>query len=704
MSRAGSRASGPNRKRTGKTQGKRQTSRGAVVWRVLFQLALWGGALGLATVAGVFIYFSRDLPTVDALRDHKFPQTTRILDRNGVVLAELASERRTVVPMEKVPRHLVLAVLAAEDADFYLHEGLDYPGIARAVARDVLSGRKAQGASTITQQVVKLLLLTPERTLTRKIKELILARRLEQYLTKDEILFLYLNHINFGHGRYGVQEASQYYFGKDVQHLTLAEATLIAGIPQAPARLSPRGNMEAARRRQRFVLGQLERKRESYWPDLDAKEIAQARSTVPQLVDLTPSPDPAPEVRTAVLQWLKERVPPATRALGGFTVYTTLDAKLQGKTRAAVRKGLDALDKRQKYKKAKEDEDTSGARTWGPEAAAYVLDTDRREVLAWVGGYGKGPGFDRATQAKRQPGSSFKPFVYALAIQSREFTPASLLVDAPTVYEGWQPKNYRADEYQGHIPLRRALALSINSVAVRLIEEVTPEAVAQFARDLGITTSLEATGSLALGASEVHLSEMVNAYATFAAGGRWQPTRWLTRVVGPKGQDIRIDPPEPPREVLSRSEAYVVTSLLQSVIQDGTGRRARALGFDVAGKTGTTNGARDAWFVGYSPRRVAGVWVGFDTPQRLGRKEGGSRSALPIWVDIMGAAHGKGFDERFVVPEDVEQVRIDPVTGLRAFEGMEGAVDEIFLDGTAPQEEAPRPDMVDTSTFLLEQL
>lgn len=745
--------------------------------------ALVVGVAGVAVVAGAIWYYGRDLPDVAALRDYQPPQTTHIVDRHGQPLGEVFSERRTVVPMDRIPRHLVLCVLAAEDADFYQHEGLDYPGIVRAVVRDLTEGRAAQGASTITQQVVKLLLLTPERTLARKVKELILARRLEQELTKDEILHLYLNHINFGHARYGVQEAAQYYFGKDVQDLSLAETSLIAGVPQAPARLSPRSHLDAARRRQAYVLSQLESKRERYWPDLTQEEIDVARTAEVEIVSRTSDEETAPELLRIVRQSLRELVGEEAYQRGGFTVHTTLDLALQTRAREAVREGLQTVDARHRYRgpltrprrrrgleeetlrvghtyvgevKGTDDESRTivfdvggtdvlvdlddedrydpddmeasafapiGARAHvtvdrigegderaegrlhlGPQAAAVVIDPRTRDVLALVGGYDVGPGFDRATQAVRQPGSTFKPLVYALGIRSQLYTPATMMIDAPAVYDQWMPQNYETWRHEGPVRLRTALARSINLVAVRAIEEVGAEEVVRFSQQLGITSDLEPTLALALGASAVRPIEMVNAYATFAAGGRWAPPRFIQRIEGPDGNDVHLSVSEAPRDVLTPAEAFVVTSMLQSVVEEGTATGAQRLGRPAAGKTGTSNEARDAWFVGYTPDVVAGVWVGFDDRRSLGRRESGGRTALPIWVDIVEAAEG---DERVVSfprPSGVVRVTIDPATGLRAFEGMEGAIEEDFLEGTEPTDEARPPDVADPSTFLMEQL
>jgi penicillin-binding protein 1A len=748
----------------------------------LLKLALVGLVLGVVTLVGIIAYYSRDLPDVASLRAYDPPQITRVVDRRGAVIGELYDERRTVIPIDRIPRVMVLAMLASEDADFYRHSGVDYLGIARAVFRDILARRAAQGASTITQQVVKLLLLTPERTFGRKVRELILAYRVEAELTKDEILHLYLNHINFGQGRYGVQEAAQYYFGKNAEDLTLAEASLLAGIPQSPTRLNPRRHPEAARRRQLYVLGQLEGKREAYWPDVTLEQIAAARDTEVELVELPPAGGGAPEVMTIAREVLRAQVDDAAYRRGGFTVHTSIDLALQRATRAAVRGGLEAIDARHAYRGpltaprraaqapagetlrlgrtyvarvvernnqraelvvdisgtravvsleeaarynpsglaaeafaaegsrvhvsllrlATEEDDVSEARLeLGPEAAAVVIDPRTRDVLAIVGGYDDGAGFNRALQAVRQPGSTFKPLVYGLGIQSRRYTPATLVIDAPAVYDQWQPQNFETWRHQGPIRLRDALAGSVNVVAVRVIEELEPSAVVAFAARLGITTELDPSVALALGASGVRPIEMTNAYATFAAGGRWADARIVTRIEGPGG-DVALPPRAEARDVMTPAEAYVLTSMLTSVIESGTATRARALRRPAAGKTGTSNDACDAWFIGYTPRVVTGVWVGFDDRRPIGRNETGGRAALPIWLEIMQAAHsGPPLD--FAMPSGVVTAIIDPASGLLAYPGQEGARDEVFLEGTAPTEQARRPDVAAPDAYLLEQ-
>ena len=769
------------RKRSGTKRKKSSRQRRSVLAR-LVGVALVVGAL--ASIGG-YAYFSRDLPSVSSLRDYRPPQTTRVYDRNKKVIGEIFTERRTVIPMSQVPRHVVLSVLAAEDADFYEHEGLDYYGILRAVGRDIMEGRAAQGGSTITQQVVKLMLLTPERTISRKIRELILARRLENELTKDEILHLYLNNVNFGQGRYGIQEAARYYFEKNASELTLAESSLLAGIPQAPARLSPRRHPEAARRRQQYVLSQLEAKREVYWPDLSKKAIEAARSAKVEPVPLSEGSGAAPEVLSIARRALRDAAGDDALGAGGYKVHTTIDLALQRTARAALQRGLTAVDERQGYRgpirskkrrapkpspRADElrmgrtyfakvtgvdaeneqirldvaghqailgmrdaarhnpehlaadrftrkgdlfpvsitqfggDEDPAVARLErGPEGAIVVIEPRSRDILALIGSFAAQSGFNRATQAIRQPGSTFKPIVYARAIQSHRFTAATLVVDAPAVYDEWKPRNYEQWNYQGAVRLRQALARSINMVAIRVVEDIGVADVAEFARQNGITTKLEEDMALALGASGVRPIELTNAYATFAAGGRWAPARIVTRIVAPDGAVVPLAPLEPARDVMDPSEAYVMTSMLRSVVTEGTGVPAQRLERAVVGKTGTSNEARDAWFVGYSPTVVAGVWVGFDDQRSLGKRETGTRTALPIWIDVMAAADKTPQETDFAMPSGVITARIDPASGLLAYPDQEDAIDEVFLSGTVPVEVARPPDVADPNLFLMEQ-
>jgi penicillin-binding protein 1A len=748
---------------------------------VLFFLVC-AGVLG---VVGVFSYYGRDLPNVSALKRYNPPQISRVVDKKGRTIAELFDERRTVVPLSKVPRVLVLSVLAAEDADFYRHRGLDYTGILRALLRDITTGRAMQGASTITQQIVKNVLLTRERTLARKVKELILARKLEQELSKDQILYLYLNHINFGHGRYGVEEASRFYFGKDVSELNLAESSMLAGLPQSPGRLSPLRHPEAAKARQRYVLDQLENKRRQYWDDLSAEAIQAARTAEIKLVAEDHTSDPAPEVAALATQLLQSLVGAEALKHGGYRVETTIDLELQVSARHALSKNLRAFDARRnllaplkppKQRRKPEHiqqlavghsynavvtgaQDKSGeiqldlggqpalarlaelarfnphelpasqfalpgaqvvalvdslgvgggpARVHlllGPDGAVVVIDPRSRDVLALVGGEQAQYGFNRALQAVRQPGSAFKPIAYALAIDSGKYTPATLVLDAPEVFDKWKPDNFETWSYAGAVRLREAVAQSINLVAVRVMNDLTPELVVALAKRLGITSELDPSLALALGASGVRPIELVNAYATFDAGGRYAPYRIVRAIKDPSGKDIPLPAAEPPAEVIKPASAYVLTNVLQSVIEEGTAKAAaHKLGRPAAGKTGTSNNSRDAWFVGYTPELVAGVWVGYDDLRPLGKGETGAKAALPIWMDVIQSALSGRPPLQFPVPSGVEHVRIDPKTGLRAYEGMENAIDEVFVAGTAPTETALPPDQLDSGAFVMDQL
>ena len=744
--------------------------------------------LGVGTLTALFVYYGRDLPDVASLsKTYRPRQTTRIVARDGTLLAELFEERRTVVPFDRVPAHVLKAVLAAEDADFYEHRGLDYPGMVRALYVNVREGRFRQGGSTITQQVVKNMLLTPERSVERKVKEVLLARRLEQQLGKDEILFLWLNQVNFGDGRYGIQEASRYYFGKDVQRLSLAEAALLAGIPKAPSHYSPRHRPEAAVRRRAAVLAEMVRKR-----FIDAAAAEGARAEPVRLATVrAESTGIAPEVVALAKKTLRDVVGEEAARGGGYTVVTTIDAGVQREARARLQEGLRAVDERQgtelSQPESKRGKNKRPARhepplsrqmprvghtaigevvriddarrtlevriagvtgivdlaretrylpakvapssrvrpgqrlkvtlearaagalparlrlAAGPEGAVVVLDPRTRDVLALVGGYDAAPlGFDRARDAARQPGSAFKPIVYSAALNTRRFSPASILYDTPEIYAEWRPRNYETWEYQGPIRLRDALAQSINMAAVKLLAEVGVDQAIAYAHALGIRSELTSTLALALGASEVRPMEMASAYAVFASGGYAQEPRIIDAIRDSAGREVALAPPRPAERVIGADEAYLITSLLTSVIDGGTGRGARRLGRPAAGKTGTSNDARDAWFVGYTPDLVGCVWVGFDDHSVLGRGESGARTALPIWTDVMlGASRGRR-PARFEAPSGVVTARINPASGLLAYEGLAGALDEQFLDGTQPTETARPPDVVDPNAFLVD--
>ena len=719
--------------------------------------------LGLAALGVVLVVarYSRGLPSVEQLKSgYDPPQLTRILARDGAVLADVFTERRTVVPFAEVPDHAKLAFLAAEDASFYEHRGLDYLGMLRALVANLRAGATRQGGSTITQQVVKNVLLDPERTFDRKIRETILARRLEQSLTKDEILNLYLNHIYLGHGRYGIEEAARYYFGKKARALGLAESATLAGLVAAPERFSPRKNPERALERRHYVLGQMLAKG-FITSDLHARVDAAP-------LELSPAADAESELSPEGVDIAKRvlsTVAGPAASHGGFEVTTTIAPSLQAAARKAVRENLDAYATRHALRPPY----TATARpSWGkpfsgrplvhhvyvgvveatddrlgtidvrvgevvgrvfltqesrynpaglapsrftergavlrvsllsppdagekppvrlelgPEGALVALDVRSREILALVGSYEAIPGgLDRATDARRQPGSAFKPFSYSYALHARQITPATVLDVPPDPHD---PKSTSPRR----ISVRDALAKSDNAAAISVLRAAGPANVVAWAHALGIESTLGTDESLALGAYEVTPLEIANGFAAFASGGE-VATPLLVTKVSRAGHTLDLPSKPPARRVMEVDEAYLVTSLLKSVVTYGTARRAQSLGRPVAGKTGTTNAAKDAWFVGYSTDIVAAVWVGYDDALPLGPGESGAVTALPAWVAFMKAAHEGRPVTEFSRPGSVVTARVDPVTGLLARD-EDTAIEEEFLEGTAPSELAPEPD------------
>lgn len=765
------------------------------------------GALGIVltatlTLVGLFGYYGRELPETRSLLTAWRPQqTTRVLARDGhTVLAELYTERRTVVPLERVSPRLIDALLAAEDADFRAHPGIDIPGLVRALVVNLRRGTVAQGASTITQQVVKNLFLTPERTLGRKVREVLLAWRIERELTKDQILYLYVNQIALGHGRNGVEEAARFYFGRSAREVTLGEAAMLAALPKSPSQYSPRTHPEAAERRRRWVIEQMVT--HQFITRAEADEAL--RETVRPIDALEDRADFAPEiaglVRTELTRLSRS---PGQEALGealsrgGWTIVTTIDHRLQAAAREAVQRGLVAIDTRQGYRRAlslgrngqavtrstvraedppgdgrfhpgrvylatiegfdatprrealrvrlgqwvmrvpwaREERYTRGLTEGdrppvgavvrvtpdravtpenpgnfhlelGPQAALVSLDPFDREVRAVVGGYDGVVGmFDRAVSARRQPGSAFKPFTWSFALASRAYDLASTIDPNPGCYDDgarrWCPSepHARRGVIEPAMSLREALAESRNNVAVRLMASVGPHPVIEHAHALGIVSPLREGLSLALGASEVSLWELTNAYATWAAHGVWREAVVVREVRDPRGRvmwRLAARGQRTSRQVLGEAEAWLMTSALTSVTQRGTAMALRNFTLPVAGKTGTSNRARDAWFVGWTSDLVTGVWVGFDDRQPLGRgSEQGASAALPIWRSYTTAYVRELRPPRleFARPAGVIAVQIDPSTGLLPAATPPGVppgrtVEEYFLAGREPHESA----------------
>jgi len=672
---------------------------------LVFKFILWGllvsSLLGIAGVAGVLYYYGRDLPgRLDLASDYQPAVVSTVYDVQGRPIGEFYHQRRVVAPLERIPAHVILAFVAAEDARFFKHPGVDGFAVLRAFLANLKKGEVREGGSTLTQQLVRAFFLTPERTLKRKIREAILAYRVERNHTKEEILYLYLNQVYFGHGNYGIEAASRDYFGKGVENLSVAEGALLAGLPRSPSRNSPYRNFFAAMERQRYVLKRM------FEEDLISETVYRDALQAP--IRLTPAPllnsQIAPHFVEYVRQTIGDRYGFDPLLQGGLHIYTSLDASLQKAAQNAVREGVDEIRLRIKRKKEPIDPAKGEA-----EGALLALDPYTGSVRALVGGYDFALSqYNRALQAKRQPGSAFKPIIYSAALESG-LSELSVIRDGPLSFrmapgKYWRPQNYQ-NRFVGPVTLRSALAHSLNSVAVRLVERIGVERVIRQARKLGIESPLEKNLSMALGSSSLSLLEMVRAYAVFANGGQMVEPLFITKVTDRKGKVLEENGPSL-KQVLSPEISYVVTDMLKNVIQSGTGRAAAKLGRHVAGKTGTTNEFRDAWFIGYAPELIAGVWVGYDDHRPLGDKETGAKAALPIWLAFMAEA-GQGAVD-FPVPEGIDWLEVNLKDGSYPLPVFESSpLTKIpFVSGsnTAPpaprKTKSPAPDLASGKTDL----
>ena len=625
---------------------------------IIFAGILFGGMLGL------FMALTQDLPQIRALESFKPSATTRIYSLENDLLAELYVEKRSPVALDKIPEFLKKALIATEDRNFYNHSGIDLKGILRAIVKDLLAGEFVEGASTLTQQLAKTLFLTPQKSITRKLKEAFLSFQIERRYTKDEIIALYLNQVYFGSGAYGVEAAANVFFGKSVENLTLSQCALIAAMPRAPSRYSPLVNKELALKRRNIVLKQM-------------VDIGLIEKTAYQQAREEMLPEPpgqgdlikAPYFISNLRKQLEETLGPERLYQGGLSVFTSLSTPLQEAAESACKKGMLALERRMKQQ---------GLESQAPQCALVSIDIPSGGILAMVGGKDfQESVFNRATEAVRQPGSAFKPIVFALAIE-RGFSQKNLLLDAPVVFKGvnhgkdWQPENF-SRTYRGEMTLRNALAHSKNIPAVRLMENLGPGSVVQFARRLGIETPLSPNLSLVLGTSEVILLDLTAAYTVFPAGGRRTKPFSILRILDQTGRQVWSSTPEK-QIVMSSTGAAIMTDMLQGVIKEGTGQKALRLKRPVAGKTGTTDQYRDALFIGFSPSIAAGVWVGRDAYQTLGKGETGAKAALPIWIDYMEKALSTRPYQTFDAPENTVMAYMDPVSGTPKTAGDAGAV------------------------------
>lgn len=597
-----------------------------------------------------------DLPQIQSLENYTPSAVTRIYSADQVLLAELFIERRDPVPLSEIPQDLITALLATEDRRFYEHSGIAVRGILRAAVKNVIKRRYAEGASTLTQQLSKTLFLTPRKTMIRKFREAILSLQLERRYTKNEILELYLNQIYLGSGAYGVGAAARIYFGKSVEALTLAECALVAGLPKGPSRYSPLNNPELARKRRDIVLGQM-----LSTNAIDRKTYNRAVKEPVKTMASGPRDQKAPYFIDRIKKEIERNVGADLMYKGGLTVNTTLQFHLQQAAEKAVREDLELLDERRHR---------NGIAGPPSQAALVAVQNRTGAIIAMVGGRDGDTTFNRATIARRQPGSAFKPIVYALAIE-QGFEQNQTLLDAPVVFQrsqqqkdDWQPENF-SRAYDGEVSLRWALMHSKNIPAVRLIEKIGPTAVIQFAHDLGIDADLKPDLSLALGSYEVNLLELTNAYSVFANDGKYIGAYGLAEILDADGKAIWRPIPVQ-RIVMTPVGASIITDMLTAVIEGGTAQRARHLPGPLAGKTGTTDANKDALFIGYSPSITCGVWVGTDDATPLGPRETGARGALPIWMDFISTAIQGQPQQYFDIPAGVRKIYIDPKSGKEA--------------------------------------
>ncbi|MGD8521506.1 MAG: PBP1A family penicillin-binding protein [Desulfobacterales bacterium] len=761
-------------------------------------LILFGAMAGVAT----FYYLSQDLPKITSLTDYRPSIITTVYSDDGQKIAEFFKERRIVIPLAEMPQMLLNAFIAAEDARFYKHKGIDVYSIVRAFFKNIEAGTIVQGGSTITQQVTKSFFLTPERSYTRKLKEAILAYRIDKTFNKNEILYLYLNQIYLGHGAYGVGAAAGNYFGKSVKDLNLAECAMLAGLPQAPSKYSPFKHPERARQRQVYVLNRMVA--EDY---IANDQITTALNTK---LDIKPRRnvyiEEIPHYTEHIRRYIEKKYGEDALYTQGLKVHTAVNVEMQKIAREETQKGLYELDKRQGYRgpekhlKPEEIEgfsqelqteletnpltegqtvkgvvvkvddrqktvtvrmgktvgqielaDMQWARKPDPEIAYYetkvqkpsqalkvgdvilvklkekvkekelwalaleqepiaqaallCIEAETGFVKAMVGGKDfRESQFNRAFQSRRQPGSAFKPIIYAAALDKqfddpeKVFTPATVIIDSPIVFEDeerdftWKPKNYK-EKFFGPTLLRDALAKSRNVVTIKILREIGIDYAIEYANRLGINSELSKDLSIALGSSGVSLLELTNAYSVFANHGFMVAPVFITKIEDRNGNVIEEYVPERTK-VIEKTTAYLMTHLLEGVVKYGTGWRVKALGRPVAGKTGTTNNLFDAWFMGYTPELITGVWVGFDEEAPLGKSETGSRAASPIWLGYMKRVlEGKPV-KVFPVPEGVVFSKIDVDTGLLPIAESKNTVFVCFKEGTVPTEHTKPPHQI----------
>ena len=722
-----------------------RSGRGKTTLLILCALAI---ACGMG-VGASFTYLY-DFPELERLHNYKPNTITRIYARGGELLAELYQERRKPIPLRQIPTTLRQAFLAIEDSRFYDHPGVSYPDIVRAFIKNLSAGQFVQGGSTITQQLAKVLFLTPERTLKRKIREALLALEIERRFTKDEILEFYMNQIYLGSGAYGVQAAARIYFGKTVAQLTLVESAMIAGMPKAPTRFNPRINPDKALNRRNLVINRM--RASGFITEEQAKSAREAPiEVIPRRANVVPE---------AAYFIEKTRLSLGRRYgqslyKSGLQIHTTIDIGLQKIAHQALVNGIEKINKRRGFKspgaKIKRPPrlgdrfqfhilDITGNTVSGiigdyeaemplpkridpkrlregdlllgrvikvdrasnklfldwqetVQGAVIAFDPNTGALRALTGGtnFRRFP-FNRATQARRQPGSAFKPIVMGTAL-SQGYTPAHILMDTPFVrrmpgtLRDWKPRNY-TNKFYGPVTMRRALQSSLNLATIKLLDQMGPQKAITFAHRLGIQTKMNPYLSLALGSIEVSPYQFTASYIPFATQGVYARPYEIVKVTDGRNRVLEDNVPTT-HLAIAPETAYQMKMLLRGVVTNGTGKKAKDIGAFLAGKTGTTNEFRDAWFIGFSEDLVLGVWVGRDDNKHMGYRASGGSAALPIWVDVMKSWF-EGRESEVKTPEPppgITLVQVDSRSGQLPSAWCEGEpITEAFVEGTEPSE------------------
>lgn len=654
----------------------------------------------LAVILGykTYVIYTTELPSFEQLHNIEPSLKTKVYDRNGILLKEFYSENRVLTPFKDLPPYLVNMLIASEDREFYNHWGINMRRIFIVAVKNVVHWRITAGASTITQQLSRMLFLTRKQTLTRKIKEALTAIKLERTYSKDEIINMYFNQYYFGRGAYGIAAAAHTYFSKDVSELNLNDCALLIGLLKGPNINSPFKNPKKSLQARNRVLF-------SYYRNGNiTKEVFDSLKNEP--LSVNPPVEKigiAPYFTETIRQYLLKNYGEHALYSEGLKVFTSLDVGLQKDAENALYPQIDSLRARiarrysinnKTYTQFMPDtvnQYGDSIRMYKPVQGAFIaIDNHNGDVLAMIGGRSfKKSEYNRAIQSHLQPGSCFKPFIYTAAIDNGYKT-TDIIDDNPIVLDipgakQWRPHNFD-NKFKGPITIRDGLRLSRNLVAIRLILKISPQQAIFYARKMGITTPLPNVPALALGSANVKLIEMVSAFSVFPNQGIHIPYRMIHKIVNRYGRVLEDDTPIKKEEVLSAQTAYIMTSMMQSVVNNGTGRRARWMGFTrpAGGKTGTSNNFCDNWFIGYTPQITAGTWVGFDEKISLGRNQDGAKNGVPIWTRFMIAAHDSLPVEDFKEPEGIVHAVVCVESGELATDRCPHVRDEVFIKGTEP--------------------